>query len=104
MTKSGYAKVEQFVELLRNSKFVVTDSFHGTAFSTIYRKNFYSVRLGDKGDDRIASMLFNFNLDKYFVDPQNIETDAPLVDYTDAEKPIEKMRTDSIDYIKQSLR
>ena len=37
----GNAGPLEFVKLIRDAKFIVTSSFHGTAFSTIYRKNIY---------------------------------------------------------------
>lgn len=37
----GDAGPLEFVKLIRDAKAIVTSSFHGTAFSTIYRKNVY---------------------------------------------------------------
>lgn len=34
----------EFVQLIRNAEYVVTDSFHCTVFSMLYRKNFFSFR------------------------------------------------------------
>lgn len=45
-----------FVHLIANARFVVTTSFHGTAFSIIMRRPFYSIVINDK-DERIPGLL-----------------------------------------------
>lgn len=37
------AGLEDLLELLRNAKYVITDSFHITVFSIIYKKQFYTI-------------------------------------------------------------
>jgi hypothetical protein len=37
------ASVEEFIHLFMNASYVITDSFHGTAFSLIFRKPFWSL-------------------------------------------------------------
>ena len=36
------AGLEDLLELIRNAKYIITDSFHITVFSIIHRKQFYS--------------------------------------------------------------
>ena len=43
----GTASVEEIIALFRDAEYVVTNSFHGTAFSVIYQKRFY-VELNNK--------------------------------------------------------
>ena len=38
-----FVSPQKFIDLFKNADFVVTTSFHGTAFSIIYRKNFYYI-------------------------------------------------------------
>ena len=48
----------EFLHLFQNAKFVVTDSFHGTAFSCIYNRPFIGViRDNCKSDSRIKSLV-----------------------------------------------
>lgn len=42
-----YAGIEQFLYLMHHADYVFTDSFHGVAFSTIFRKNFTAIRRED---------------------------------------------------------
>ena len=48
---------EDFVWLFQNASFVVTTSFHGTAFAINYRKPFYAIYDPEIEDDRIISLL-----------------------------------------------
>ena len=46
-----------FVKLIQNATFVITDSFHGTAFATIYNKPMIGiVKDENNGDGRIATL------------------------------------------------
>ena len=45
-----------FISLIRNAELVVTSSFHGTAFSLIFEKQFYAIGMG-KRSGRVESLL-----------------------------------------------
>ena len=46
-----------FVKLIQNATFVITDSFHGAAFATIYNKPMIGIVKDDNnGDGRIATL------------------------------------------------
>lgn len=47
----------EFVGYFSKASYVVTDSFHGTAFSIIFRKNFYTYIALPKASKRIKSLL-----------------------------------------------
>ena len=58
----GDAGPRGFVSLLANAEYVVTDSFHGTAISAVFEKEFYAVNDmtpgGKRRDDaRIMNLL-----------------------------------------------
>lgn len=47
----------EFIEMVRNASFIITDSFHGTAFATIYNIPMMGIVKSTKyGDDRIGSL------------------------------------------------
>ncbi|BCS95588.1 hypothetical protein DSLASN_12200 [Desulfoluna limicola] len=51
---------QEWLGYIRESKFVVTNSFHGTIFSILYRKPFVTIPIAGKGsemNDRIISLL-----------------------------------------------
>lgn len=53
-----------YLSLIKNAKLVITTSFHGTIFSTIYRKNFITVKNGGMygDDDRVRTLLDELNM------------------------------------------
>lgn len=50
------ANAIEFISLIKNAAFVITSSFHGTAFSLIFRKQFYSIGMGKRAG-RVKSLL-----------------------------------------------
>lgn len=52
-----------FLRLIKNARVVITNSFHGTAFSIIYQRNFWSCSI-PYTSSRIESLLRSFGLEK----------------------------------------
>lgn len=48
-----------YLQLMKNAEMVITTSFHGTVFSTIYRKKFWVIKNGGMygNDDRVKTLL-----------------------------------------------
>ena len=55
--------VEEWVAMLRDAKYVITDSFHGTVFSIIFNKPFVAVGNRSRGMSRFLSLLEQFGLE-----------------------------------------
>lgn len=53
-----------YMNVVKNAKMFITTSFHGTAFATIYKKNFWYISDGkiNKTDDRAQSFLTQLGL------------------------------------------
>lgn len=54
--------IEDWLTGIRDSEYVVTDSFHGTVFSIIFNKKFVVYANKERGIDRFLSLLNLFNL------------------------------------------
>lgn len=73
-----FTSPQDFISLIKNASYVVTDSFHGTAFSIIFEKNFVCIndRHKDgsfKNDERLESILLSLRLkDRYITKEQVI--------------------------------
>lgn len=68
--------VERLLALFRDAEYVFTNSFHGTAFSVIFQKHFYSrTELRDGRNSRIADLLQQLEL--------NAHLDLEKIDYQD---------------------
>lgn len=90
----------EFISLIKNASYIVTDSFHGTAFSLIFNKNFWS--LSSRKESRITSILKLLGLDQriiYFDEElhQNLLED---VGYEGAGTKLEEYRLNALSVLK----
>lgn len=94
----------EFVRLIINSQAILTDSFHGTAFSILFKKEFYTfprnykIYSGQK--DRLTSILGMFSCsDRY------IEKDSKIspIDYSCIDETLTKEREKSMIYLIHAL-
>ncbi len=68
------ASVEDFVTAFRNASYIVTTSFHGTAFSLIYEKDFISYEVEDGKGSRQRDLLVAVGLeDRITSSPEGLE-------------------------------
>ena len=92
----------EFLGLISNAKYVVTNSFHGTAFSVIYRKNFY-VEYSTDTNSRLINLIEGLELSECVADsksaPQPID-----IDYSKAEILLNKQVEQSMDYLKSVIK
>lgn len=63
----------EFVGLVKNSKYVVTNSFHGMVFSILYRKNFWVFKRGNM-NSRIYDLLELLDLTNRIIDIEKIDS------------------------------
>ncbi|MBB1527439.1 polysaccharide pyruvyl transferase family protein [Pectobacterium carotovorum subsp. carotovorum] len=98
---------EDFLSLFRDADFIVTTSFHGTAFSIINEKDFYTLEFGNDVDLRSKNLLSEVGLLHRMV-PEllNLSIDNLHIDYpnTLVENKLNSLRENSISYIENSLK
>ena len=93
----------EFLSLVKNAEFVVTNSFHGTAFSITYEKDFISVVSG-KPDPRMESLMSQLGLKDNLTTVDNVELEKlKNINYNDVRNKKKDLRKDSIDYLKRAL-
>lgn len=63
--------VELWLAAFAGADFVVTDSFHGTVFSIIFKKNFFTIANASRGTARMESLLSMFGLNDRLI--ENVE-------------------------------
>ena len=56
-----------FLQLLHNASYIVSNSFHATAFSIIFQKDFCVVNRSENINERMQSLLSDFRLSNRFV-------------------------------------
>lgn len=93
---------EMFVSLIKYAECVVTTSFHGTAFSLIFNKPFYYIKLHDNKNTRVLSLLSLLNLQDRAIIP-NVGVEFKEINYGEANTILSEMRQKSIKYITNAL-
>lgn len=95
----------EFLWLFDHANFVVTDSFHGTAFSLVFRKNFFSTIALPEKAERLYSILKETGLDNRIIDKPEEITDGNLfVDYKQANRKIDEKIRVSKEYLENALK
>ena len=96
---------EEFLGYIKNADYVVTNSFHGTVFSIIFKKNFFVIKNVNPNHDnsRLTNVLSLFGLESQLVDssfsPDNLED----IDYLNVEHKLEAMKKLSKAYINRII-
>lgn len=98
-----FASPEEFIGLIKCASCIVTTSFHGTVFSTIFQRDFYSLKLEDGNDGRISEFLDMIKLKERHVKP-NCSTVFTTVNYLNAKSKFERMRCLAKEYLDEAFR
>lgn len=94
---------KEFLGLIKDAQYVVTNAFHGTAFSLIFKKKFYVYCGQDgKGNARVQSVLKNVNLNDRII-CENIKINENDINWSSYDKWVENERQRSLDYIINSI-
>lgn len=92
---------DRFLTLIKNAACVVTNSFHGTALSIVYKKNFITVPHTTRGV-RMIELLGKLGLNSCLWKNEafSFETD---VDYTSVDEKLHSLRKCAIEYLTLAL-
>ncbi len=105
LQNSGYmdnVSLEEIVYLLMHAKYVMTDSFHGTCFSLLFRRDFYAFPNTQRDTSRFDTLSAIFGVDDRMIyDPQGIEYTS--VDYQKVGEKIESETERCRNWLKQAL-
>jgi polysaccharide pyruvyl transferase WcaK-like protein len=98
---------KDFLNLIRNAEYVLTDSFHGSIFSIIYHKNFlvfnrYKNSSKVSKNSRIDTLLNEFDLSerRYKNDVTEIDT---KMNFEQIDNKILSLREYSLNYLKHAI-
>lgn len=92
-----------FLSLIKNAKYVVTGSFHGTAFSIIFKKNFYSIMDKRTPNTRITSLLSTLGISDRACGFNEIKV-LPDIDYTKVDYILNEKRQEAMSFLETSLK
>lgn len=91
-----------FLNLLYYAEFIITDSFHGTAFSIIFEKQFWVVS-DILYKDRIFNLLKKTNLTDRFIDKDSIFEKHNSINWNIAHSKLNKAIDDSKIFLQAAL-
>lgn len=92
----------EFLGYFKKASYIITSSFHGTAFSILFKKNFNVISSGDCKDERASFLLESIGLKDRMCCIGSEITDWEI-DYSQIDKQLQKLRQESEDYLIQSL-
>lgn len=94
----------EFLSLIQNSSCFISNSFHGTAFSVLFEKQFYVLgRMKQKVNSRMQDFISSLDLSgRYVVDLQSLEPN--VIDYEKVNKLLGKQIDFSRGFLKSILK
>ena len=99
-----YPSISTWLIAFEHADFIVTDSFHGTVFSIIFKKQFVVFDNPQRGSSRMKSLLNDFSLEKRLVFPdEKNEMNFEQIEYNKISTIILEKRKESINFLKSVL-
>ncbi len=102
--------IEQWLKLIKEAKFVFTDSYHGTCFSIINKKPFISMKNRKRGNSRFNSLMSILHLqDRMISNPSDICSlndivyEVNSIDYKFVCEVLEKEKKKGMDWLQENL-
>lgn len=99
-------EIEDFLKYCKNSKMVITDSYHGLCFSVIYKKDYICLVNKKRGSTRFYSIRDRLGLAcNSFVETENIESvkEIPHMKHACVEERLQDERAKGLDWIKANV-
>lgn len=92
----------EFLSLIKNADYILTNSFHGTAFSLIYKKDF-NVVLPRTRTSRVIDLLNEIGLMNRIVAANECESNFEHIDYEAIEDSIRRIEISSKSFLREAL-
>jgi hypothetical protein len=91
----------EFIGLIKYASCVITTSFHGTIFSILFKKPFYTIKVGN-WDTRVDSLLNSLDLpDRLLVEKDHFVFTE--INYTHVDSRLELIKQESISFIQNTI-
>lgn len=99
-----------FLNLIRHARYICTDSFHGTVFSTLHHKQFIVFERfsqgGNSRNSRIATLCRNLGLEARLYSPQtpSLEQLTAVINYVAVEEKLATLRQQSTEFLQHAIK
>ena len=94
----------EWAELFRRAEYVYTGTFHGVMFSIINRKNFSVYASIESRVKKISALLNQFGIGNRDILIDGTLQEQSDIDYDDVYRKIDKLRTESEDYLLRAVK
>ena len=94
---------QEFLGYFSKASFVITNSFHGTAFSILYKKQFICIP-PQRGRERTDSILSLLGLCGRIIEDYQAIGELRPIDYKQVYSTLELLRNQSKSYLEKSLQ
>lgn len=101
MTYFPSAGPEEFLSLMRYASFVVSSSFHGTAFAILNKKPFLARQVWNK--DRVMDLLLSLGLERRWVDTIDDADFSSIIDYSKVDIHLKREIAYAKDFLSRAL-
>ena len=96
--------VEEWLAMFRDAEYVITDSFHGSVFSIIFRREFAVIINRDRGASRFVSLLGKFGLlERIVIDASRGVLPVGAIDWSAVEPQLYKWQEISLNFLTKAL-
>lgn len=104
----NYIGPREFLWLIHHAAYVFTDSYHGTIFSLLYHKNFYTLKRFKSGEQvdqnsRLEQLKLWFDIGDRIIEPKSVPPITEQIDYFCFERALFNARKISISYLMEAL-
>ena len=99
-------KPEEWLGLLMNAEYIVTNSFHATAFSVLFHRNFFTFTLPGKNKGiniRMNDFLEELDLGERMISSVPDFLNLQEIDFSSADLKLERMCRGSVDFLQRNL-
>ena len=96
--------IEDFISWIKNAEVIVTNSFHGTAFSLLFEKEFYVEMEADIGFNyRVNQLLESLEVKIPNIDSYEFTNERITLDYANITERLQVLRKESEKYLKNII-
>lgn len=98
------ASIEEWLSSIKNAEFVITDSYHGSIFSLIFKKQFQTFINRGRGQDRFTTLFRRLDLMNRLIDPPfSLLAEDDVIDYSAVSLRLRNLREESLAFLGSSL-
>lgn len=97
----------EFLRLINDAEIVLSNSFHGTVFSTIYEKNFWFLygSIQDETDDRALTLVKQLEIEDRILKVEDVDNCDfyTIPNYENVSRNLKTLRKEAFEYLKKSI-